>query len=150
MKTLQNPELLDYCAAHLQTILYIGGDLPQDIGDHVAAKVFLRCLWGATETGIVPQLLPPEIHPSHPSSWCLWRSVRFHHCVGAIFDNVTDGIFELVIGRQQALLGTQPCFTVSGIEKLDESRTKDLFEPHPSIPDLWCWRARSDDIIVFW
>lgn len=43
----------------------------------------------------------------------------------------------------------QPCFTVPGMQQLEEYRTKDLFEPHPSIPDLWCWRARSDDIIVF-
>lgn len=141
--------MLEYCAAHLETILYIGGDLPQDIGDRVAAKVYLRCLWGATETGIVPQLLPPEIHPSQQLSRSLWRYVRFHPCVGAVFDKVTDGVYELVIRREQALHDTQPCFTIPGIQGLDEYRTKDLFEPHPSIPDLWCWRARSDDIIVF-
>lgn len=58
-------------------------------------------------------------------------------------------MYELVIRRDQALSGMQPCFTVPGIEKLDEYRTKDLFEPHPDISDLWRWRARSDDIIVF-
>lgn len=29
----QNPSLLEYCAEHLELILYIGGDLPQAIGD---------------------------------------------------------------------------------------------------------------------
>lgn len=137
------------CAAHLETILYIGGDLPQDVGDRIAAKVYLRCLWGATETGIVPQLLPPEIHPSQTSSRGLWHYIRFHPCVGAVFEEVTDGMHELVILREQALVGTQPCFTVPGIDKLSEYRTKDLFAPHPTMPDLWRWRARSDDIIVF-
>ncbi|KAI1500357.1 acetyl-CoA synthetase-like protein [Biscogniauxia marginata] len=123
----RDPRLLDYCATHLETIIYIGGDLPQDVGDRVAAKIYLRCQWGATETGIVPQLLPPELLASESSGRSLWRYVRFHTCVGAVFDEVTEGIYEL----------------------LKEYRTKDLFEQHPVTPDLWCWRARADDIIVF-
>lgn len=98
---MQNPDLLDYCAAHLEAILYIGGDLPQDVGDRVAAKVYLRCQWGATEPGIVPQLLPPELHPSTPTDRSLWRYVRFHPCVGAVFDPVTEGSYELVIRRER-------------------------------------------------
>ncbi|ROV92215.1 hypothetical protein VMCG_09323 [Cytospora schulzeri] len=148
---VQSSELLDYCAAHLEAILYIGGDLPKDLGDRVAAKVYLRCLWGATETGIVPQLLPPELLPSSPSGRDLWRYIRFHPCVGATFDKVTDdGTCELVIRRDRDLTDTQPCFTVPGLDRLEkEYRTKDLFERHSTIDDLWCWRARSDDIIVF-
>lgn len=141
--------MLDYCATHLESIIYIGGDLPQDLGDRVAAKVYLRCLWGATETGIVPQLLPPELLPS-AADRSLWRYVRFHPCVGAAFDETTDGIYELVVKRNKALIDTQPCFTVPGLDKLEtEYRTKDLFEPHPAIADLWRWRGRADDIIVF-
>lgn len=48
----QNPKQLAYCAQHLQLILYIGGDLPQAIGDAVAHKIPLRCWWGASEVGI--------------------------------------------------------------------------------------------------
>lgn len=148
---MQNTDLLNYCATHLESILYIGGDLPKDLGDRVSAKVYLRCLWGATETGIVPQLIPPELLPSSPSGRDLWRYVRYHPCVGAAFDEVTDdGTSELVIRRDSALSTTQPCFTVPGLDQLEtEYRTKDLFERHPDIDDLWCWRARSDDIIVF-
>ncbi|EDN98129.1 hypothetical protein SS1G_12986 [Sclerotinia sclerotiorum 1980 UF-70] len=138
-----NEELLDYCAINLKTIIYIGGDLPQDLGDRVASRIYLRCLWGATETGIVPQLLPSALGRT------LWRYVKFHPCIGAIFDKTTSGIYELGIQRKKALADMQPCFTVPGMQQLEEYRTKDLFEPHPSIPDLWCWRARSDDIIVF-
>ncbi|KAI1175095.1 putative NRPS-like enzyme [Nemania sp. FL0916] len=145
----QNPDLLDYCATHLETIMYIGGDLPQSVGDLVAAKVYLRCLWGATETGIVPQLLQPQLLPSEPSGRSLWRYVQFHSCVGAVFDEVTDGVYELVVRRDNALNDTQPCFTVPGLDGLGAYRTKDLFEPHPDIPDIWAWRARADDIIVF-
>ncbi|TGO17008.1 hypothetical protein BTUL_0021g00050 [Botrytis tulipae] len=143
-----NEELLDYCAANLKTIIYIGGDLPQDLGDRVASRIYLRYLWGATETGIIPQLLPSELLPSAVGR-SLWRYVKFYPCIGAIFDKTSNGIYELVAQRKKGLADMQPCFTVPGMQQLEEYRTKDLFEPHPSIPDLWCWRARSDDIIVF-
>ncbi|KAI0469376.1 putative NRPS-like enzyme [Xylaria cf. heliscus] len=146
----QNPGLLEYCAAHLETIIYIGGDLPKDIGDRVAAKVYLRCQWGATETGIVPQLLPQELLPMDPRGRTSWQYIQFHPCIGAVFDEVTDGTYELVIRRNKALAQTQACFTVPGLDQLEtEYRTKDLFEPHPDIANLWRWRARVDDIIVF-
>lgn len=142
--------MLDYCAQHLETIIYIGGDLPQDIGDRVAEKIHLRCQWGQTETGIVPQLLPAELVPPAPTAKELWRYVRFHPCVGATFDEVTDGNYELIVKRDKALHNTQPCFTVPGLDTLEtEFRTKDLFAPHPYIPDIWRWQARADDIIVF-
>lgn len=149
MQVSQNPELLDYCAANLKAIIYIGGDLPQDLGDRVASKVYLRCLWGATETGIVPQLLPSELLPSEASGRTLWKYVRFHPCVNAVFDKTADGFYEMVVRRGKNLTNVQPCFTVPGMQQLEEYRTKDLFGPHPNIPDLWCWRARADDIIVF-
>lgn len=141
--------MLKFCAENLETILYIGGDLPQDLGDRVAAKMYLRCLWGATETGIVPQLLPEGLLPSAPSSRTLWRYIRFHPCVGPHFDKITDRDYELVIRRQEALINTQACFTVPGLELYEDYCTKDLFEPHPTIPELWRWRARADDIITF-
>ncbi|KAI0388907.1 putative NRPS-like enzyme [Xylariaceae sp. FL0594] len=144
----QDPELLDYCAVHLKTIMYIGGDLPQSVGDKVASKVYLRCLWGATETGIVPQGLHRNYSPYDARSGTLWRYIQFHRCVGAAFEEVADGVHELVIRRDKALEGTQPCFTVPGIDQLEEYRTKDLFEKHEGLP-MWCWRARADDIIVF-
>lgn len=43
----------------------------------------------------------------------------------------------------------QVCFSILGQDVLREYRTKDLFQPHPSVTDAWCWRARADDIIVF-
>lgn len=43
----------------------------------------------------------------------------------------------------------QVCFSILGQEALREYRTKDLFQPHPSVPDARCWQARADDIIVF-
>jgi thioester reductase-like protein/aryl carrier-like protein len=139
----QNPEQLATCAKRLSLILYIGGDLPQAIGDIVARQIPLRCWWGASEVGIPHQLIPPGLGPND------WRYIRFHPSVGAIFDPVADGTYELVIRQDKSLSGTQSTFSIRGQEKLEEYRTKDLFQPHPTVPNAWCWRSRADDIIVF-
>jgi thioester reductase-like protein len=140
----QSPELLDYCARHLEMIIYIGGDLPQAIGDRVAARMLLRCQWGASEVGIPHQLMPSELGPAD------WRYIRFHPCVGAVFEEVSEGIYELVIRRDEALAATQPTWTIRGLDSVEtEYRTRDLFERHPTVSDAWRWRARADDIIVF-
>ncbi|KAI1212188.1 putative NRPS-like enzyme [Annulohypoxylon truncatum] len=140
----QNPSLLDYVAAHVELLLYIGGDLPQAFGDLVAAKVPLRCQWGASEVGIPHSLWPTELGAKD------WHYIRFHPCIGAVFDEVTNGNYELVIRRDDSLIDTQAAFTIKGQELLEkEYRTRDLFEKHPTVPDAWRWRARADDIIVF-
>ncbi|KAI1358934.1 male sterility protein-domain-containing protein [Xylaria arbuscula] len=140
----ERPDLLEFCAAHLELVIYIGGDLPQTIGDRVAAKMRLRSQWGASEVGIPPQLFAPELEQEEGG----WRYIRFHSCTGAIFEEITSGIYELVI-RRQADTKTQPGFSIRGFENLTEYRTRDLFESHPTLPDTWQWRARADDIIVF-
>ncbi|KAF3769380.1 hypothetical protein M406DRAFT_96027 [Cryphonectria parasitica EP155] len=136
----QHPHLLTYCAGHLKLILYIGGDLPQAVGNIVAAQIPLRCWWGASEVGIPHQLIPAGLSSKD------WRYVRFHPSVGAVFDPISDDTYELVIRRDETL--AQVSFTIRGQEGLKEYRTKDLFQPHPTVPDAWCWRSRSDDIIV--
>jgi thioester reductase-like protein/aryl carrier-like protein len=141
----QNPELLDYCAANLQLILYIGGDLPQTVGDIVASKVSLRCWWGASEVGMPQQLIVPELGMDQGG----WHYIRFHSCAGATFDEVSDGLYELVISRDDAIIDTQTTFTIGNFGSLTEYRTRDLFEPHPKVPNAWRWRGRADDIIVF-
>ncbi|KAK6859567.1 NRPS-like enzyme [Apiospora arundinis] len=141
----QNPDLLRYCAKHLELIVYIGGDLPQPVGDVVAAAVPLRCQWGASEVGMPQQLIAPGLDPRRD-----WKYVRFHPCTGAAFQKATDGgLYELVLQRREELAGTQPTFTIRGKEHLAEYRTRDLFAPHPTVPDAWAWQARADDIVVF-
>jgi nucleoside-diphosphate-sugar epimerase/aryl carrier-like protein len=140
----QNPEQLAMCARHLSLILYIGGDLPQAIGDIVARQISLRCWWGASEVGIPHQLVPSGLGSDD------WRYICFHPAVGAVFDPLADGrTYELVIRQDKSLSRTQSTFSIRGQENLDEYRTKDLFQPHPTVPNSWCWRGRADDIIVF-
>ncbi|KAI0164070.1 hypothetical protein GGR57DRAFT_489736 [Xylariaceae sp. FL1272] len=141
----QNPELLAYCAKNLQLILYIGGDLPQAVGDIVASKIQLRCWWGASEVGMPQQLIVPELGMEQGG----WHYVRFHPCAGATFEEVSDGLYELVIKRDEAKINTQTTFTIANFGRSNEYRTRDLFEPHATVPNAWRWRSRADDIIVF-
>jgi thioester reductase-like protein len=129
----------------LERILYIGGDVPQALGDQVAAKVPLCCRFGTSETGFPHQLLPAELKLS-PSDW---NYLRLHPNAGFVFEEATDGVYELVF-RRNDLLGTQVQFAIREFINFEkEYRTRDLFEPHPTVPDMWRWRARADDVIVF-
>lgn len=125
----QNPDQLAYCAQHLRLILYIGGDLPQALGDIVNDKIPLRCWWGASEVGIPHQLIPSGLGPQD------WRYISFHMSVGAFFDPVTagDDICEFVIRKNDAYPNTT--FAIRDQRHLTTYRTKDLFQPHPSVPN---------------
>lgn len=140
----QSPELLESCAKRIELTLYIGGGLPQAIGDRVAAKIKLRCWWGASGCGMPNQLFSPELDPKTD-----WRYVKFHPSVGAVFETVAgaEDVYELVMKRDDRL--PQVAFSIRGQQHLEVYRTEDLFARHPAMVDAFCWRARADDIIVF-
>ena len=140
----QKAELLDYCARHLELMLYTGGDLPQAIGDKIAAKVHFRCQYGSSETGIAAQLIAPGMTRAD------WRYIMFHPDLGIEFEETTPGMFELILKRDPEYETCLLPFTIGpSLHDLQVYRTKDLFVKHPTIPDCWGWRARADDIIVF-
>ncbi|TRX88381.1 hypothetical protein FHL15_010694 [Xylaria flabelliformis] len=149
----EDPVSLEYVAANIKLLVYLGGDLPQSIGDRVATKVPLRCQYGCSEIGFAHQLWPTELGPLD------WKYIRFHPCTGAVFEETVDGTYELVFKRHRQdssspssslpLLETQSMWSISNQEHLTEFRTRDLWEPHPAVPDAWRWVARTDDIIVF-
>ncbi|TGO49101.1 hypothetical protein BCON_0221g00130 [Botryotinia convoluta] len=118
----QSPYLLDYCAEHLEMIIYCGGDLPQAIGVIVASKIRLF------DRGD-------------------WKYVEFHPDTGAELRPVIDNTHELTMLSDPELTKQQPTFTM--FPQATEYASRDLFTPHPSKPNLWKWHARADDIIVF-
>jgi thioester reductase-like protein/aryl carrier-like protein len=59
-----------------------------------------------------------------------------------------EDTFEQVFIRQnKEHPGVQGCFYV--FPELEEYSTKDLYRPHPTLPDHWTYVGRADDIIVF-
>lgn len=138
----QDDALLDYCCRNLERCVFAGGDLPQAVGDKVASKLHLVCQWGASEVGMPPQLLPNSMDPKTD-----WKFVQFHPCLGTDFRKAADGTYELVVKRDHNKDNVQATFTM--FPDMEVYETRDLFEPHPSIPNSWSWQARADDIIVF-
>jgi thioester reductase-like protein len=140
----QKPELLDYCAENLELILYAGGDLPQAIGDKVAAKMLIQNNHGASEFGLMAQLRTPEMKRSD------WHCVLPHPELGCVFEENSPGLYELVFKRDPKYEKHILPFTIGPILKdQEEYRTRDLFVKHPTLPGCWDWKARADDIIVF-
>ena len=140
----QKPEILDYCAKNLETIIYCGGDLPQSIGDIIASKIRLVNQFGATELGLTANLL--SFNNRGPEDW---KYVQFHPDLGIELRHVAEDMHELYVVRDHQKEEQQPTFTI--FPDAQEYASRDLFVRHPSKDksDLWSWRARADDIIVF-
>ncbi|KAJ8120893.1 hypothetical protein ONZ43_g2517 [Nemania bipapillata] len=129
----EDPVSLEYVAENIKLLVYLGGDLPQSIGDRVATKVPLRCQYGCSEIGFAHQLWPAELGTLD------WKYIRFHPCTGAVFEETVDGTYELVFKRHPQsssspsassvpLLETQSMWSISNQENLTELRTRDLWE----------------------
>ena len=138
----QSPALLDYCSKNLEAIIYCGGDLPESIGSIVASKIKLFNQFGASELGLTAQILSD--HDREPGDW---KYAQFHPDIGIQLRELTDGIHELYAIRDSRIEGQQPTFTI--FPDAEEYASRDLFVRHPSKQNLWSWRARADDIIVF-
>ena len=140
----QNSELLDYCSKNLEAIIYCGGDLPESVGNIVASKIKLFNQFGATELGLTAQILSAQ--DREPGDW---KYAQFHPDIGIQLRKTADDIYELYAIRDYEKRNQQPTFTI--FPDAQEYASRDLFTRHPSEnkSDLWSWRARADDIIVF-
>ena len=138
----QNPGLLGYCSKNLQAILYCGGDLPRALGDIIASKIRLLNQFGASELGLTPAIICLDNRSLDD-----WKYTQFHPQLGLELRHISGDVHELYAVRDREKKDTQPTFTI--FPDLQEYASRDLFVRHPSKPDLWAWRARADDIIVF-
>lgn len=138
----QDPEALDYLATHLECIMYVGGDVPDLMGNAVAKKLPLINGYGASETGLLN-----VIHSSNRDRYTDWRYLHFHPELGIQMQHVAGEEHEVVIVRSESRQSHQFPFAI--FPELNEYHTKDLMIRHPTKPDLWRPCARLDDIIVF-
>jgi thioester reductase-like protein len=141
----QEPDLLDFCAQNLEYCFYMGGDLPQAIGDTVAAKIKLSNHYGSSEVG----LLTPIYDLNNRDRLKDWRYIQFHPDLGSEFRQATDTEYELVLDWSPESEKYQMPFNI--FPGLKEFHTHDLFvrHPDPNKSNLWRWSSRSDDVIVF-
>ncbi|KAK5054558.1 hypothetical protein LTR84_001449 [Exophiala bonariae] len=136
------PALLDFVSQNLASMFYSGGTISQTIGDKISEKMKFFSIIGTTETGLFPTIYPTDHWPTAE-----WRYFQFNPEYRFEFQRASEGEYEAVILRHPDPDKEQPVFKV--FPTTTEYRTGDLYVPHPSKPDLWHYRGRGDDIIVF-
>ncbi|KAJ5634499.1 NRPS-like enzyme [Penicillium herquei] len=142
LELAQDPELLEYCTTHVEYIVYCGGDLPQAIGNKVAAKISLMNGYGASELGILNVIHAPDRDPLED-----WRYLQFNPELGVEHHHVSGEEYEAVMVRTPARQAYQFPFTI--FPDRQEYHTNDLMVRHPTKPNLWRPSARLDNVIVF-
>ena len=137
-----NQSMLDEVCNKVRYFVYAGGALPTHIGEQLSAKTKIMSMYGSSELGETPLMIPAQEWPSSA-----WKYLQFHNCFGAEFRPHSENLYELIMKRGPTVVQYQPPFCL--FPDLQEFGTRDLFSPHPTKPDLWAYEGRSDDLIVF-
>ncbi|KAI1134702.1 acetyl-CoA synthetase-like protein [Hypoxylon sp. FL0543] len=129
--------------AKLNLVLFGGGNLNKETGDRLVSRgVKLANVIGATEYTIFPMYFQ--------SNHKLWQYfILDSDIIGADWRKVegSEDAYHLVMVRKDKHPGYQGVFYT--FPDLDEFDTKDMYRPHPTLPDHWSYCGRSDSIIVF-
>lgn len=138
VELVKNPEYLN----NLSRLDYVssgGGPLPKAVGDLITTKTTLFMGLGSTECGLFPVQIPKE-----PLDWDYMRVSRV---LGQEYRPVSDDLYEQVIVRRPDLEPFQGVFAT--FPDLQEYPMKDLYSKHPEKDDIWLYRGRTDDVIVY-
>ncbi|KAH8174693.1 male sterility protein [Sarocladium implicatum] len=121
---------------NLKIVMYGGSACPDDLGDMLVERgVNLVGHYGSTETG---QLMTSFRPPGDKA----WNYVREHPKLTPYLRWIPQGpnLFECCV------LEGWPAKVATNMED-GSYATKDLMEPHPTIPGAWKYIARRDDTI---
>lgn len=128
---LENLRLLDQ-------VTFGGGPLPQAVGNLIIEKTRLLNVLGTTECGVLP------IQQCDPEDWAYMTVASV---LGHEYHHVSEDLYEQVIVRKLELEHYQGIFAT--FPELKEWPMKDLYSKHPTKENVWLYRGRADDIIVF-
>ncbi|KAI1813224.1 nonribosomal peptide synthetase [Poronia punctata] len=122
-----------------------GGNLAREAGNRLVHNGVRLCnVISATEFIPFPVYLQPEKDPNQ------WQYFLIHsEEFGADWRKVEgeDDVYQLVCVRKDTDPGLQGFFYT--FPDATEYDTKDLYKPHPTLPDHWIYYGRADNIIVF-
>lgn len=133
---IDSPKGLD-ALRQCKLVTYGGAPCPDELGDRlVAEKVHFGGSFGLTEAGLVAESL------SRPSGDPFWNYVKF-------FENLRPFIWMKPVGTdlyECVYLAGHPALTASNSDEPPGSyHSRDVFTPHPTIPDRWKYVTRLDD-----
>ncbi len=133
-------------AARLSFLVSAGGPLGPSAGNSLAEVTDICQFIGSTEIGTIPVFMPAREDWSY-FEWHPIYSVKMEE----MSRDTLGGIYEAVLPWDdyvcKDLMVRRVCRDLSIPEK-DTWRTKDLYRPHPTKPNLWKFHGRTDDIIV--
>lgn len=122
--------------AKVQLVLYAGSGCPDDVGDLLVNRgVNLVQNYGCTEIGrIMTSFRSPEDLE--------WNYCRLNPPVSehVLMDEIAPGVFECV-----ALESLKTRVAINSDDPPNSFRSRDLFAPHPTRPNLWKYLSRLDD-----
>ncbi|KAM0425254.1 hypothetical protein ACHAPT_009571 [Fusarium lateritium] len=134
---VKNPTYLENLG-RLNQVTFAGGSLPKEVGDAIASKTKLFNCLGSTECGTLPSPLLDSQD---------WDYVSFNPVLGSAFRQISEDLYEHFIIKDPKLEQYQSIFRT--FPDLDEWPMKDLYSKHPTKENLWLYRGRTDDVIVF-
>lgn len=134
----KNPEYLEN-VSRLECISSGGGPVPKAIGDIIITKTKLFQGMGSTECGIFPVQIPED-----PADW---GYIHISPFLGQEYRHVSNDLYEQVIVRRPDLEPIQGVFAT--FPDLQEYPMKDLYSKHPTKENMWMYRGRTDDMIVY-
>ncbi|KAI1503048.1 hypothetical protein F5X99DRAFT_376604 [Biscogniauxia marginata] len=143
---LEDMSQYDRCVqalAKLEMVAFGGSNLKEHCGNVLVEKgVKLVNAISSTECTPFPTYMPSNAQ--------LWKYLVFNSDLfGAEWRRIENesNASRLVIFRKDIHPGYQGIFYT--FPDINEYDTKDLYEPHPTLPNHWLWCGRSDDVIVF-
>ncbi|KAA8643939.1 hypothetical protein EYZ11_009144 [Aspergillus tanneri] len=136
---VDNPRGLE-ALRNCKLVTYGGAPCPDELGDRmVEEKVRFGGSFGLTEAGLVAESI------SRPASDPYWNYMKF-------FDNIQSYVWMKPIGNELYecvyLLGHPALTTSNSNEPPGSYHSKDVFTPHPVLPNRWKYVTRLDDRIT--
>lgn len=132
----KTPRVLDKLAT-LKFVTSAGGPTPPSVGNVIHPRVRLWQTMGMTEGLLVPSVI------THPDEWAYFH---FHPCCGFEMRPYSDTLFELVFVKKKELTAHQAIFLT--FPDLDIYETRDLYSRHPTVPELYKYETRKDDLVI--
>ncbi|KAH8703109.1 putative AMP dependent ligase/synthetase [Talaromyces proteolyticus] len=141
----KDPMALELVSRKLSHLYFAGGSVPQAAGNIVTSKIPVYQTTGSSEMSLLSQ-----IHSFEGSSSRLrddWAYIHLHPTLNAEYRHHYGDLYEMVIVKSPESEEFQPIFL--HFPDREEYETRDLLSPHPTVPGMWRYRGRKDDIIVF-
>ena len=132
----KTPRVLDKLKK-LKFVTSAGGPTPPSVGNIIHSRVRFWQTMGMTEGLVVPSVI------THPDEWAYFH---FHPCCGFEMRRYSDILFELVFVKKKELAATQAIFLT--FPDLDIYETRDLYSRHPTVPELYKYETRKDDLVI--